>query len=131
MALLTRDSILTAQDIQTVDVDCPEWGGTVRIKAPTGAERDEFETQITKRNGKKVVTDLRNIRARTVAKFAVDEGMTLLFSAADMVALGEKSGAALDRCFTAWMKLAGMSEEEMEEVAENLDGGQSAGGTSA
>ena len=29
MALLGRDQILTAQDLPTVDVDVPEWGGTV------------------------------------------------------------------------------------------------------
>jgi len=130
MELLTREAILAAQDITTEDVACPEWGGTVRIKAPTGAERDEFEQKISRRTGKKVVADLKNIRARTVAKFAVNDTGARLFTDADVIGLGQKSGAALDRCFTAWMKLAGMTEEEMDEVTENLDGGQSDGATS-
>lgn len=32
-ALLTIDAILAADDIQFMDVACPEWGGTVRIYA--------------------------------------------------------------------------------------------------
>ena len=121
MALLTKDAILGAQDIKTVDVECPEWGGTVRIKAPNGYERDEFEQMITKRKGKDVSTDLRNVRARTVAKFAVDEKGNRVFSDQEAGALGQKSAAALDRCFTAWLDLAGLSEKEMDEVTENLD----------
>ena len=121
MALLTKQAILEAQDIQTTDVECPEWGGTVRIKAPTGAERDEFEQMITKRKGKDVTTDLRNVRARTVAKFAINEDGSRMFTDQEAGALGQKSAAALDRCFTAWLTLAGLSEKEMEDVSENLD----------
>lgn len=121
MALLTKNEILGADDIKAVDVECPEWGGEVRIKAPTGLERDEFEQQISERKGKRVTTNLNNIRARTVAKFAVDENGQRLFSDDEVVALGAKSGAALDRCFTAWMKLAGLNQDEIDEVQENLD----------
>jgi len=116
-----KETILAAQDIETAAVECPEWGCTVQMKAPTGAERDEFELQMTKGKGKQAKADLRNIRARTVAKFAVDETGARLFDDGDAIALGEKAAKPLDRCFTAWLKLAGMNQEEIDEVAENLD----------
>ena len=43
--LLTRDLILKADDIQTREVEVPEWGGTVLIRALTGTERDAYEAE--------------------------------------------------------------------------------------
>jgi len=46
MGLLTRDAILEAQDLQHEEVYIPEWGGSVRVRTLTGAERDAFEQSI-------------------------------------------------------------------------------------
>ncbi len=43
MGLLTKDDILGADDLATEDVEVPEWGGCVRVRALTGTERDAFE----------------------------------------------------------------------------------------
>ena len=40
---LTRDAILSADDLRTESVDCPEWQGTVTIRELNGSERDSFE----------------------------------------------------------------------------------------
>ena len=40
MTLLSKSAILCANDLQTEDVDVPEWGGTVRVRSFTGRERD-------------------------------------------------------------------------------------------
>lgn len=129
--LLTKDAILSANDLVTEDVDVPEWGGTVRVRSISGAERDAFEQAIVTRKGKSVQTNLANIRAKMVALCVVDEGGQRLFTDADVVALGRKSAAALDRVFSVAQRLAGLTDEDVDELAENLRPGQSDDSTSA
>lgn len=111
MALLGRDQILAAQDLPTVDVEVPEWGGTVRVRMMTGGERDAFEAGTITRHGRKIEQNLVNIRARLVALCVVDEKGQRLFSEADAVALGQKSAAALNRVFNAAQQLNALTEE--------------------
>lgn len=120
MALLGRDSILGAQDLKHVDVDVPEWGGTVRVRMMTGSERDAFEAGTVIRQGKKVEANLVNIRARLVSLCAIDENGVRLFSEADVEALAAKSGAALGRLFEACQKLNGLTEEAAAEAREQF-----------
>jgi len=47
LTLLTKDAILAAEDAVFEDVHVSEWGGTVRVKALSGLERDRFEALIT------------------------------------------------------------------------------------
>ena len=129
--LLTKDAILSANDLVTEDVEVPEWGGTVRVRAISGTERDTFEQTIVTRRGKNVQTNLANIRAKMVALCVVDESGQRLFNDSDVAALGKKSAAALDRVFTVAQRLAGLTDEDVDELAENLESGQNAASTSA
>lgn len=122
---LSRDDILKAQDLVTEDVDVPEWGGAVRVKALSGAERDRFEASIIGENTKSKRRNLANLRARLVALAVVDEEGENIFRFSDVEALGKKSAAALDRIFDAAMRLSGMRDEDVEELAENFIDGQS------
>lgn len=130
MALLTRDAILQAQDLPTVDVEVPEWGGTVRVRALTGAERDAFEQSIVEQRGKSTKMNLANLRAKLVALTVVDEEGKRLFSDADAKLLGQKSALALNRVFEVAQKLSGLSPEDVEELTKNSEDGQSEGSTS-
>ena len=47
--LLTRDKILSADDIRSERVKVPEWGGEVIVREMTGAERDEWEGSVVRR----------------------------------------------------------------------------------
>lgn len=129
--LLTKDAILSADDLVTEDVEVPEWGGTVRVRAISGAERDAFEQAIVTRKGKNVTTNLANIRAKMVALCVVDENGQRLFGDKDVLLLGTKSAAALDRVFTVAQQLAGLTDKDVDELAENLEPGQSDDSTSA
>lgn len=129
--LLTKEAILTANDLVTEDVEVPEWGGTVRVRAISGAERDAFEQAIVTRKGKNVTTNLANIRAKMVALCVVDEHGQRLFGDKDVLLLGTKSAAALDRVFTVAQQLAGLTDKDVDELAENLEPGQSDDSTSA
>ena len=119
MPYLTREQILKADDLPTEDVEVPEWGGVVRVRALTGAERDALEAAVLDVRGKNVRVRLENARALIVAMSVVDEDGNRLFSDKDVKALGQKSAAALDRVASVAMRLAGLTKEDLEELTKN------------
>ena len=131
MSLLTRDAILAAPDMLTEEVPVPEWGGTVLVRGLTGTERDAFEEEMVTGKGKNRDVNLSNFRARLIVKSVVDKAGKRLFTQADMVALGGKSAAAIQRVFQVAMRLSGMSEEDVEELTKNSEPGQSDSSTSS
>ncbi len=130
MGLLTRDQILGAVDLRTVEVDVPEWGGMVRVSMMTGTERDAFESETVVRKGKRVEVNMVNMRARLVARTVVDEAGVRVFSDGDVLALAAKSASALNRVFEAARVLNGLTEEAAGEAVENFQNGQNGGSTS-
>lgn len=130
MPLLTKEQILGVVDLAFEDVEVPEWGGTVRVGMLMGAERDAFEQGVVERHGKKTQLNLTNIRARLVALCVVDEEGQRVFGEADVKALGRKSALALNRVFEVAQRINGLTEEDMEELAGNLENGQSEDSTS-
>jgi len=121
MKLLSRDDILGAQDLPSEDVDVPEWGGCVRVRGLTGAERDAFEAEIVQMRGRDTHVNLRNVRAKLVARSIVDEDGKRIFGDADVHALGKKSAVALQRVFEVAQRLSGLTGEDMEELAKNSE----------
>ncbi len=119
--LLTRQEILSIRDIRTETVFVPEWGGTVRIKAMTGKERDAWETALFQIDGKDVKMNKENLRAKLVALTVVDEAGQRLFTEADVEALGSKSASALDRIYQASQKLSGLTPDDIKEMEKNLE----------
>lgn len=117
--LLTRDQILQAQDLPFEDVEVPEWGGTVRVRALTGAERDAFEASIVERKGSRTEFNPVNMRAKLVAMTVVDENGNRIFSNSDVEVLGKKSAAALDKVFQVAQRLSGLRPEDLEEMTKN------------
>jgi hypothetical protein len=132
VSLLTKEQILGADDRRTEDVEVPEWGGTVRVRALSGRERDAYEAGIVqvRGDGSRNVT-LENIRSRLVSLTVVDESGERIFSDGDVKALGEKSAAALERVFDVARKLSGLSEDDVEELAGDFDDAPKGDSTSA
>jgi hypothetical protein len=116
--LLTKAAILASQDLKHENIDIPEWGGVVRLRTMTGAERDAFEARSIQTHGDKREVDMSNFRARLVAQTLVDENGALLFNENEITALGGKSAAALDRCFEAAQRLNGIGRTA-EALAKN------------
>ena len=131
MTLLSKTAILAAQDLQTEDVEVPEWGGAVRVRSFTGRERDAFEASMVRGEGRDRKVDLTNMRARLVGLTVIDETGQRLFTDEEVDLLGAKSGAALDRVFAVAQKLNGLSGTDVEELAKNSSGVPSAVSTSA
>lgn len=130
MTLLTRDDILSVDDKVFEDIEVPEWGGTVRVRGMSGQQRDDYEASIIQQNGNDRKVNLSNARAKLVARCLVDEGGALLFTSDDVRALGRKSARALERVFDKARELSGMSEQDVENLAENFGDDPSGEGTS-
>jgi hypothetical protein len=135
--LLSKAAILACEDLPTTDVDVPEWGGTVRVKGMTGAQRDAFEDSlfidVPSADGKTIARkqDTKNIRAKLVAASLVDAEGAALFTQAEIDTLAQKSARALSRVFEAAQRLNGMTPEAKEEAKNASAPGQSGASTSA
>lgn len=116
MALLTRDEILKRDDLKSEIVEVPEWGGEVRVCTMSGTARDRFEASITGSNG---VMDMKNVRAKLAACTIVGDDGNLLFNEKDIIELGNKSCAALDRIFAAAQRLNLITNSDVEALAKN------------
>ena len=114
--LLSREAILTAADLKTVDVDVPEWGGTVRVRAMTGTQRDAFGKSLLGPDGKYAGA---GYSARLAAASIVGEDGGLLFTQNDIEVLGDRSSAALDRVVAAANKLNALESGAVEEAKGN------------
>ena len=131
MSLLSKTAILAVQDLQTEDVEVPEWGGAVRVRSFTGRERDAFEASMVRGDGRDRKVDLTNMRARLVGLTVIDETGQRLFTDEEVDLLGAKSGAALDRVFAVAQKLNSLSGADVEELSKNSSGVPSAVSISA
>lgn len=121
MGFLSRDAILSAEDRDYDEVDCPEWGGKVRLRSISGAERDTFEQGLIQQRGNNRQVNMRNARAKLIVLCAVDEGGQKLFTEDDVRGLGRKNAKPLDRLFDACQKLAGLSEDDVDKLTEDFD----------
>lgn len=126
MSLLSKTDILSADDLKTQDVAVPEWYGSVRIRSLTGRERDAFEAGLVKGEGKERKVDMANMRARLVGLTVINEFGERLFTDDEVELLGAKSGAALDRVFSAAQRLNSLASEDVEQLTKNSSGAQSA-----
>lgn len=123
---LTKEDILAAADRATEDVEVPEWGGTVTVRALSGTERDHYERSLVRftpnqQGGMDVAAaDGVIIRGRLAALSIVDPDGKRMFSDKDIFTLGEKSARALDRVFSAATRLSGLSREDVEALTTGL-----------
>jgi len=119
MAFLSKADILAASDLLSESVHVPEWGGEVLVRGLTGAQRDEFEASVVVGKGSNRDVNIKNLRAKLVALSVVDETGALVFSDADVKALGDKSAVALQRVFEVAQRLSGLSGADVEELSKN------------
>ena len=126
---LGRAAILAAEDLKREVVPVPEWGGDVIITTMSGAQRDAWEMSLVVKGGGRA--DVSNVRAKLVVCCAIDEEGNLLFSPEDAVALGAKSGAALERCAKAAQRLNKLTDDALEEARGNSSAAPSGASTSS
>ncbi len=118
--MLTRDQILSANDLRSEVVPVPDWDGEVTVRELTGEERDEYESSIVIGIGDGMSVNPVNMRAKLVAMSVVDENGERLFTMKDVKALGMKSGKALDRIVDAAQRLSGIDDAAMDNMGKGL-----------
>jgi hypothetical protein len=123
--LLTRDQILNAPDARFEYVEVPEWGGTVKVKALTGEERDTYEESMLTGAGRHTKVTMANVRAKLASRSIVDENGERLFTDKEVVKLGKKSAAALDRVYEVATRLSKISKDDIEDLKGNSESGPS------
>lgn len=120
MTILSKEQILSCNDLTQEVVNIPEWGGDIIVRCLTGEERDELErlTLKEKSDGSREV-DLQNFRAKLISLCVVDESGQRMFSSEDALALSKKSAKAIDRIFASAEKLSGLRREDEEKALKN------------
>ena len=119
--ILNRDQILSIADLKTELVEMPEWGGSVYVRGMNGAERDKFEGSLVEQRGKERKVNTANIRAKLASLTICDESGKRLFSEADVQAISQKSASALQRIFEVAQRLSGITDADVEELAEEIE----------
>ena len=125
--VLSKDDILSAKDLPREEIFVKEWKGSVIIRGLTASERDSFEAEIFTGEGKNRKFNYKDLRARllslTICNGNNDER---LFTDADIVALGKKSGRVTDKLFAIAQRLSGIGQMDLDELLKNSEPGQPA-----
>lgn len=116
MSTLSRDQILSAPDLETVEVDCPEWGGTVKLRMLSAAERLRWE-EIAATNP----FGQRGVFLTVVAASACNDKGDPLFTLADVELLAKKNTDVLVRLATAALELNRLTGDDVDELAGNSE----------
>jgi len=106
--MLSKASILAVKDFTYKDIEIPEWGGSVRVRGLSAAERDKFEMEAGVNN------DLVNMRARFITTCIIDENGESLFSQKEATKIGEKNASVVNRIFDVVRDLSGMGDADLE-----------------
>lgn len=119
--LLDRDSIMKADDRPVEEVECPEWGGTVLVRAMTGEERDAWETAVMQASRDPSGKATANATSKVIVKCMVDEDGNRLFKDSDAGALGKKNAAAINRVWGVAARLSGLRNEDVEALGKTSE----------
>jgi len=106
--MLTRDSILAANDAALVAVEVPEWGGTVYVPVLS------IEGVSSLQNGTKSAGD--HTLAATVARITVDSEGKRYFTDEDTPALAKKPARVILRIVSAFNRANGLDADAVEKT---------------
>ncbi len=111
---LTADAILAAEDFNYADVDCPEWGGAVRVRSLSGGQR----SVITQRVQAKETDELEEL---LTVMGVVDEDGNRIFTNKDIDLLKKKSNTPISRIAKKIMEISGIGnvDEAVNEAKKN------------
>jgi hypothetical protein len=117
---LTKEAILAADDLGFEDVSVPEWGGVVRVREMTAADRESLNRAYQNRDKAMEAGDVpESIQALLVGMCIVDGAGNRLFSDDEIAALGRKSSNALQRVWKVAAELSALKPEAIGELAKN------------
>lgn len=120
--ILSKVEILNANDSKTIEVDVPEWGGSVLLRPMTGCDREAYESGLQSRfkgtGDDKKINHLK-LRVEVLAMVMVDADGNKLFTKDDLERLNQKSASAIVRLFDIVVKENGLAENAAERAKGN------------
>ena len=119
MSTLTREQILAVADLPSEDVEVKEWGGMVRVRTLTAAERDAFLASVVGLDRK---VDQRTYRTRLVAAAVVGEDGKPLFTPEE---IGSRNTLIVDRLMEVANRLNTVDEAAVGDAEKNSERGPS------
>lgn len=111
--LLKREHVLNVQDIKTQDVEVEEWGGAVRVRQMTLAERGEFARRGADSNS------LTTTGAWLLSILCVDEKGARMFTDDDVEALQSRNSRAVDKVVDAILQINGLDQKKVDAAVKN------------
>lgn len=116
--MLTKEQILTAEDLPREKVEVPEWGGHVYVQTLTARAKEEWETSML--NSRDENKNSLIVRASLAVLTCCTEDGERLFTPDDIDDLNEKSGSALEKIFSAASGLNKVGDStDVDESAKN------------
>lgn len=117
--LVNPEEILALDDFTFADVQVPEWGGKVRVRSLSGAQRGVVQN-LVKKNATEGIEELLVVMA------VVDpESGKRVFTKAHLEALKAKSSAPVTLIAKKVMEISGITEAKTEDAEKNLEKTQS------
>lgn len=116
MALLGKDALLQRPSLPTEDVELPSFGGSVRVRAWLGTDKDDFE-----QFNRNAANDLHLFRASAVAASCVDaDGVRLFNMNGDVQKISETWPAVdIDKVWDATSRLNKIGQQGLEDAEKN------------
>lgn len=114
MKYLNAESILAAEDFCYADVECPEWGGVVRVRSLSGGQRSLITQRVQ-------AQDTDELEELLTVMGVVDEDGNRIFTNKDIDLLKKKSNTPISRIAKKIMKISGIGNagEAVEEAKKN------------
>lgn len=101
---LTAESILQSEDFAYADVDCPEWGGTVRVRSLSGAQRVTLK--------KAIDAGQSDIDEMLCVMCIVDGDGNRIFNQKQIGELSRKNTKAISRVAIRVLEISGMRDPD-------------------
>lgn len=111
---LTAAEILSAPDVQTEEVPCPEWGKPILIRGLRAFEAAEFLALNKENRG--------DASAYMFIMSVINPDGSQAFSVADLEVIKKKSLSVVNRVQRAAMRLNGIGQDKEMEAAKNASG---------
>lgn len=118
--MLTKDQILSVDDLPKEEVPVPEWGGSVFVRTLRGEELSRWQDMLSKQfdqNGKP--RTIQKIMATLVCLSVCDELGERLFTDSDVDAMDKKSAKVIQRLFDVAKRLSGLTDDAVKDLEKN------------
>ncbi len=123
---LTASEILGMDDLPVEEVIVPEWKNRkVLICGLTAAAKNAYQASIVEIQGKNRKLKLEHSTAKLLVRCLVDQKRQPLFTETQILQLGAKSAAVLERLAKVASRLSGMDEDDNEQLLKNSEAAQS------